>query len=66
MASFARCEARGSAEITTTTDGSAVGHGRSVERDEAVGAVDEVRQHDQAAVRDRIGVAQRDARFWQP
>src|SRR2546425_3536879 len=59
IASFARCEARGSSEIRTTTGRlSATG---SVERDESVRAVDEVRQHDQTAVRDDIGVAQRDA-----
>ena len=41
--------------------------GGSVERDEAIGAVDEVGQHDQAAVRDAVGVAQRQIRrFWQP
>src|SRR5258705_6721924 len=59
IASFARCEARGSSEIRTTTGRlSTTG---SVERDESVRAVDEGGQHEQTAVRDRIGVAQRDA-----
>src|SRR6185295_12912983 len=47
MASKARPEVRGSTPITTTTGW---GSGTSVQRDEAVGAVDQVGQYDQAAV----------------
>src|SRR5205807_2949947 len=59
MASNARCDDRGSQAITTRTGcGSGTGVG-SVEGDEAIGAVDQVGQHHQAAVGDAVGVAQR-------
>src|SRR5688572_13122177 len=61
MASNARPERRGSAEIRTRTGSSLTGWARSVQRDEAIGAVDEVGEHHQAAVRDAIGVVERDA-----
>src|SRR5947207_6110375 len=70
MASFARCERRGSAEIRTTT-GAVSGTDpaspdtpappdTSVERDEALGAVEQVGEHDQTTVGEAVGVAQRD------
>jgi hypothetical protein len=61
MASNARCEERGSHAITTRTgwSSSAIRAGGAVQRDEAIGAVDQVRQHDQTAVGDAVGVAQR-------
>src|SRR4029450_4482654 len=60
MASNARCETRGSHAITTRTGwSSAIQAGRSVQRDEAIGAVDQVRQHHETAVGDPVAIAQR-------
>src|SRR5215470_4556876 len=59
IASFARCDARGSVEISTMTGGLAATG--SVERDEPIGGVDQIRQDDEAAVRHGVRVAQRDA-----
>src|SRR5262245_56039799 len=60
MASKARCDVRGSHAITTRTgwSSSAIRTGGSVQRNEAIGAVDQVGQHHQAAVGDPVGVAQ--------
>src|SRR5256885_1216946 len=58
IASFARCEARGSTEITTTTG--ELSTTESVERDETIGRVDQVGQHDQTAVGHAVRVAQGD------
>ena len=52
MASFARWETRGSSEIRTRTGCRAA---TLVEREEAVGGVDDVRQHDEAAVGGLVG-----------
>src|SRR5262249_5853791 len=59
IASFGRWDARGSVEISTMTGGLAATG--SVERDEPIGGVDQVRQDDEAAVGDGVRVAQRDA-----
>src|SRR2546430_4080791 len=57
IASLARCEARGSSPISTSTGWlSSTG---PVERDEAIGAVDQVGHHDQPAVREPVRIAQR-------
>ena len=56
---------RGSAEIRTRTGCSSATAG-SVQRDEAVGAVDQVGQHDEAAVGHGVGVRSGRRRFWQP
>src|SRR5690242_20046792 len=61
MASKARCEVRGSAAITTRTGCSSATGARSVQRHEAVGAVDQVRQHDETTVRHAIAVGERPA-----
>src|SRR5262245_52077596 len=63
IASKARCDVRGSHAITTRTgwSSSAIRTGGSVQRDEAIGPVDQVRQHHETAVGDPIGVAQRQA-----
>src|SRR5256886_5671904 len=58
IASLARCEARGSSPISTSTGW--LSYTGSVERDEAIGAVDQVGEHDQAAVREAVRIAQRD------
>src|SRR5437667_8038716 len=59
IASLARCEARGSSPISTSTGWlSSTG---SVERDEAIGTVDQVGEHDQTTVGEAVRVAQRDA-----
>src|SRR5215510_9134422 len=56
MASFARCDTRGSSEMRTSTGWwSAM---PSVERDEAIGAVDHVGQNDQPAVGRQVGQGQ--------
>ena len=64
MASLARWDSRGSTEIKTRTGSAFDTSGvRSVQRDEAIGAVDDVGQHDEAAVRQLLGVAERDTAF---
>src|SRR5215510_1386085 len=55
MASFARCETRGSSEITTRTGCRAA---TLVEREEAIGRVDDIGQHDEAAVGRLVGQRQ--------
>src|SRR5262249_59732445 len=55
IALFARWETRGSSEMTTRTGWPAT---RSVERQEPVGAVDDVGQDDQAAVGGAVGQRQ--------
>src|SRR5262249_8132242 len=56
MASLARCETRGSSEMITRTGcRSAM---PSVEREEAVGPVDHIGEHDEAAVGCRVGEGQ--------
>src|SRR5215510_1812266 len=57
MASKARCDVRGSLAMSTRTGEPDT----SVQRDEAVGAVDEIGQHDEPAVRHVGGVFQRNA-----
>src|SRR6185503_1615226 len=61
IASLARCVVRGSAAIRTSTGASAATWGRSVQRDEAIGAVDEIGQHHEAAVADSLVLGERDA-----
>src|SRR5581483_6857958 len=64
MASNARWERRGSAEMSTRTGSgpaTSAPRGTLVQGDEAVGAVDDVRQHHQAAVREVGRVLQGDA-----
>src|SRR2546430_3246726 len=57
MASKARCDVRGSLAMSTRTGQPDT----SVQRDEAVGAVDDIGQHDETAVRHVGGILQRNA-----
>src|SRR5688500_12415055 len=59
MASKARPDTRGSHEMRMKTGCSGSTGERSVQRDEAIRAVDQVREHHEAAVRHGVGLAER-------